>query len=360
MQDKDRQAPASPIPVTLVTGFLGSGKTTLLNSLVGHSAMGRALVLINEFGEVGLDHDLMMRSAEDVVVEMSSGCLCCTIRSDLVETLRDAPWRFARGGKPLFDRVVIETTGLADPAPILYTLLEDPVIARTYRLDGVITLVDAATGLETLDRQDEAVKQVVVADKLILTKLDLVQPADAAALEARLDALNPGVPMLRAAYGRIDPAIILNAGLYDPKSKSAEVETWLNAEAAAHSKPHDHSHHHHDVNRHGPDIKAVCLISDEPMTQAAFVRWYKFLTILKGPDLLRVKGLINIRGTDGPLVLHSVQHVLHPPVQLEHWPSDDKRTRIVLIGKDLDEADLTSMLENMTAPPPRHDQPAAL
>ena len=355
------------LPVSLLTGFLGSGKTTVLNHLVRHPALKRTLVIINEFGAIGLDHDLITHSEEDVVVEMSSGCLCCTIRGDLVRTLRDAISRFARADKPGFDRVVIETTGLADPAPVLHTLMTDPVIARQYRLDGVITTVDAATGMTTLDRQIESVKQAAVADRLLLTKTDLVEPDAVAALIRRLTALNPSAPIIHTINGAVDPEKLLNAGLYNPKTKSLDVRRWLNAEAfnnAEHDEAHDahdHAHdalhsaghhgHHHDVNRHDDHIRAVCLTLDDPIPGDAFDRWLEALLLLKGPDVLRVKGIVNIQRLKGPFVIHGVQHIFHPPVMLKKWPSKDKRTRIVFIARDLDEAALRDTLKMFTAEP---------
>ncbi len=362
------------LPVSVLTGFLGSGKTTVLNHLIQQPALSRTLVLINEFGEIGVDHDLVTRSEDDVVIEMSSGCLCCTIRGDLAKTLREAPARFARGGGAFvparfarddglwFDRVVIETTGLADPAPILHTLMTEPDVAQRYRLDGVITTVDAATGMTTLDRQIESVKQAAVADRLLLTKTDLVEPDAVATLIQRLNALNPGAPIIHTMNGAVDPAQLLDAGLYNPKTKSLDVRRWLNAEAfkeAEHHEAHDvhdhgpdapHSadHHHHDANRHDDHIRAVCLTLDDPIPGDAFDRWLEALLLLKGPDVLRVKGIVNIERLKGPFVIHGVQHIFHPPVMLKKWPGKDRRTRIVFITRDLDEAVLRDTLKMFT------------
>ncbi|MEO1192415.1 MAG: GTP-binding protein [Pseudomonadota bacterium] len=346
--------PDQSIPVSLLTGFLGSGKTTVLNHLVRDPALKRALVIINEFGEIGLDHDLITESEEEIVVEMSSGCLCCTIRGDLVATLRDAIWKFSRDGRPSFDRVVIETTGLADPAPVLHTLMTDPEIARYYRLDGVITTVDAATGMATLDRQEESVKQAAVADRLLLTKTDLVTPDAAAALVQRLKALNPSAPIIETLNGEVAPERLLDAGLYNPKSKSLDVRRWLNAEAFddAHHHHHDdvhhaghgHHDHQHDVNRHDAHIKALCLTLDDPIPGDVLDRWLEALLLLKGPDILRVKGMVNVKGLKGPFVIHGVQHIFHPPVMLKKWPRNERRTRIVFIARDLDEAVLHNLL----------------
>jgi G3E family GTPase len=361
------------IPVSLLTGFLGSGKTTVLNHLVRHPDLKQTLVIINEFGAIGLDHELIVHSQEDVVVEMSSGCLCCTVRGDLVRTLRDAVWRFSREGKPWFSRVIIETTGLADPAPVLHTLMTDAAIARQYRLDGVITTVDAATGRGTLARQPESRRQAAVADRLLLTKTDLASTAEVAALMERLRALNPAAPILQAAHGVVEPQRLLDAGLYDPRSKSLDVQRWLNAEAyrpdgGAHGTGHEHHHHDeggeghddgqgghdhrqgHDINRHDESIRASCLVLDRPIAGVEFDAWLQALLHLKGRDILRVKGIVNLRGVAGPVVIHGVQHIFHPPVVLKQWPSADRRSRIVFIARDLDEAALRETLEVFMEP----------
>ena len=343
----------SLIPISVLTGFLGSGKTTVLNRLVRDPAMNRALVVINEFGAVGLDHELVARSDDDLVVEMMGGCLCCTIRGDLLRTLRDAPFRFARDGKCWFDRVVIETTGLADPAPILHTLMTDDRLQTLYRLDGVIATVDAATGMATLDAQEESVKQAAVADRLLLTKTDIASGADIRALKARLRTLNPAAPIIKVTNGEVAAQGLFDAGIYNPATKSNDVQRWLNAEAYE-DDPNDHHHHHHehghhhDVNRHDDRIRAICLTFDTPLKDTAFDRWIGILTTFKGPDVLRIKGIVNIEGPDKPLVIHGVQHVLHTPVALDAWPSDDRRTRMVFIVRGMDEADLRGTLTLMT------------
>jgi G3E family GTPase len=368
MQESPAAAAGQRFPVSLITGFLGSGKTTVLNRLVNHPDMARTVVIINEFGEIGLDHELVENSAEDMIL-LQSGCLCCSIRGDLIDTLRSLFIRRVRGEVPEFDRVVIETTGLADPAPILHTLMTDPLISARFRLDGVVTTVDAATGSATLDRQIESVKQAAVADRLLLTKTDLVTAADALALEQRLGRLNPAAPIIRVSQGEVEPGRVFDAGLYDPKTKSLDVQRWLNAEAYTvteghghadshegddhhdhtdgdrHADPHRDGDHVHDVNRHDDHIKAVCLTLDEPVSGIGLDCWLRFLPMLKGPDLLRVKGIINVAGYSGPFVIHGVQHLFHPPVMLKTWPGKDRRTRIVFITRDIDEATLRDTLK---------------
>lgn len=344
------------MPVSLLTGFLGSGKTTVLNRLVRDPSMQRALVIINEFGSIGIDHDLVAASKEtEVVVEMSSGCLCCTIRGDLVRTLRDAPWRFARDGTCWFDRILIETTGLADPMPILHTIMTDPRLAQLYRLDSVVTTVDAATGMATLDAQEESVKQAAVADRLLLTKADLVDEAQAAAMTARLRAINPAAPIVPVLHGDVDPAPLFGAALFDPETKSDAVRDWLNAEAYAAAKHHghgDHGHHghdhHHDVNRHDDRIRSFCLTIDEPLDGDAFERWLDTLMTFAGMQILRIKGILHLAEFSRPAVIHGVQHIFHPPVMLADWPSDDRRSRIVFITRDLDEIAVRRTLALLT------------
>jgi G3E family GTPase len=335
------QRPEPLIPVTLLTGFLGSGKTTLLNGLVRSPLFARTLIIINEFGEIGLDHLLFTHTPEDIVVEMSSGCLCCTIRGDLRRTLKDLPWRFARDGVRMFDRVVIETTGLADPAPILHTLMADDAIASRYKLDGVVTTVDARNAAHTLSSQFEALKQVAVADRLVITKTDLIDSATLQNLQRRLRRISPGAMQLTALTGQTDPGLLLNLGLFNPDLKPPDVLRWLNAEAVAaepHSAQHpDHRHHahHHDVNRHDERIRAFCFRLASPVPEESFEAWWEIMHDLAGKDLLRLKGLLNLAGKDRPTAVHAVQHVLHPPVTLERWPSEDRSSLLVFIVRDL-------------------------
>ncbi len=330
---------ASRIPVTVLTGFLGSGKTTVLNHVLKQPGMAATAVIINEFGEIGLDHLLVERATEDVVL-LNSGCLCCTVRGDIADTLTNLFVGRAKGRVPDFRRVVIETTGLADPAPVLHALMSDPIVAERYMLDGVVTTVDAVNGAGTLDRHSEALKQAAIADRLLLTKTDLAEEGALAALTARLAALNPGAVPLPVTKGAVDPAVLFELGLFDPATKSLEVQRWLNDEAFAvedHDHAgHGHSHGGHDVNRHDDRIRAFCLVREKPMSWAALSAWFDALASMRGDDLLRVKAIVAIADRPGqPVVLHGVQHLFHPPVLLPEWPSEDHRTRIVFITRDL-------------------------
>ncbi|MBL4720497.1 MAG: GTP-binding protein [Alphaproteobacteria bacterium] len=344
---------ANRLPISVLTGFLGSGKTTLLSKLLRDPDMANTAVVINEFGDVGLDHMLVESSDEDTIL-MDSGCLCCTIRGDLVDTLRGLFRKRVMGDVPEFERLVIETTGLADPAPILHTLMNDPLICARYRLDGVLTTVDAVHGLGQLDTQFESVKQAAVADRILITKADMVEPDDIEALQTRLRGINPAAPMHIVSHGEIAAKHVLNVGLFDPTGKIPDVEKWLREESyespqegEGHNHDgHDHhgeGHHHNDANRHDDHIRTFCLTADEPFSWDAFANWMDALTSVHGESLLRVKGVLHVTDTDQPVVVHGVQHVFHPPAVLEAWPNEDRRSRIVMITRDLNKEPVEKM-----------------
>jgi G3E family GTPase len=322
-------------PVTVLTGFLGAGKTTLLNHLLRQPALAGTAVLVNEFGEIGLDH-LLVEKIDDSTVLLNAGCLCCSVRGDLVRVLREMLPRSRLG---TISRIVIETTGLADPAPVLATLLSDPVVASVYRLDGVVTVVDAINAMAQLDAQEEAVRQVAVADRIVIAKADLADPAP---VLARVRRLNPGAPVAEARMGVIDPAFVLHAGLFDPARKIPDVARWLAEEAfadAGHAHDHDHDHDHgppHVVNRHDARIRAFCITIDSPLRWQGVATWLDMLVATNGERLLRIKGILNIDGQDRPVAIHGVRHLMHPPTPLNAWPADDPRTsRLVFITRDL-------------------------
>ena len=293
--------PDDVVQASLLTGFLGSGKTTLINALLKHPEMSDTAVLVNEFGEIGLDHHLIERIDEDTVL-LNAGCLCCTVRDDLARALRELFIKRVKGDVPPFARVVIETTGLADPAPIIHTLMTDRVIANRYALDGVVTAVDGVNGDIQLGRHRESVKQAAVADRIVITKGDLAEDAELDGLEASLRALNPGASIVRAEFGAIHPDALFDTGLYDPATKSLDVQRWLRDEAY----DDDHHHHDHDVNRHDDSIRAYCLRYDEPLAWEPFVGWIRTLIATHGEKLLRIKGIVNVAGQDKPIAIHGV------------------------------------------------------
>jgi G3E family GTPase len=330
------------LPISVLTGFLGSGKTTVLSHLLRDPAMHDTAVVINEFGEVGLDHMLVESSNDDIVV-LNSGCLCCTIRGDLIDTLRNLFRRRVTGEVPEFARLVIETTGLADPAPILHTLMTDPLLSARYRLDGVIATVDGFHGLSQMDTQFEPVKQAAVADRILLTKRDLISDDAAKEITDRLRRINPAAPIYPVEHGVVSADVLFGAGLYDPETKSPDVARWLRDEAYADEQSHDGHHHHHDVNRHDDSIRSFCLTSETPMAWDAFADWMEALISVHGDALLRVKGILNVTDTDKPVAVHGVQHVFHPPATLDAWPDDDRRSRIVMITRDLNREPVEQM-----------------
>ena len=352
-----------PIPVTLLTGFLGAGKTTLLNRLLHDPAAGRVAVIVNEFGEAGLDHDLIEEAAEDVVL-MPAGCICCSIRGDLSKTLISLLARRARG-ELAFDRVVIETTGLADPGPIHHTLLVDPVLAPNYALDGIVTAVDAVLGAATLDRHAEAQAQVAMADRIVLTKTDLADAATMTALMARLDRLNPSVERIRADKGAVPSAALFGLGALRRAMAPDHALTWL---AQPVPDPLE-GLSGLSLSKKGPTVDLAALshhVADDRITTASitltkpipaqtFDFWLDTLIALRGPDILRMKGIVHIEDVPNPFVFHGVQHIFEPPVPLERWQDGDTTSRVVVIARDIPKADLDESLTMLRMRPQAED-----
>ncbi len=337
-----RDALAGLIPVSIITGFLGSGKTTLLNRLLKRPEMNRVAVVVNELGEIGVDNDLIEVSSEQMML-LNNGCLCCVLRGDLQETLRDLFIKRRNGEIIDFDRVVIETTGLADPAPVMQTLITDALLLEQYRLDCVVTLVDAVNAPGQLVQFTEPVKQVALADRLVVTKSDLVGEKQLAALTARLRELNPKAPLKVALNGEVELSFLVDVGLRRANARLEEVERWLGA---------DEEDEHGHVHRHDATVQNFVLRFDRPMPWEAFTQCLEVLTALRGPDLLRVKGLVNVAGKAGPMVVQGVQHLFHPPLELTAWPSADRTTRLVFITRGIPRetvADLFKAIGAVTA-----------
>ncbi|SFQ61107.1 GTPase, G3E family [Roseivivax halotolerans] len=347
------------VPVTLLTGFLGAGKTTLLNNLIRDPEAGRIAVIMNEFGDVGLDHDLIEEATEETVL-MQSGCICCSIRSDLANTMRSLMAKRKRGDLA-FDRVVIETTGIADPGPILHTLVVDDLTAPFYRMDGVVTLADAALGPRTLDTQFEAVHQVAMADLMVVTKTDLVTPREVAQFEARLEGINATARRIHSERGRIAPGALFGLSALRPSVTTDDISEWLGVEP---SKPDPLSglsgltptgakpaplplqqtggHAHHDHR-----IASASIEVEEPIPASIFDFWLDTLIALKGPDILRIKGILHVEGLDLPFVFHGVQHIFDAPVQVRSWSGTDTTSRVVVIARDTDAKGLKASLDTL-------------
>ena len=325
---------ASKIPVSLITGFLGSGKTTLISRLVRHPDMNRVAVVINEVGEIGIDHDLVSQSSENISL-LANGCICCSVRTDLQETLRDLFARRQVGEVFDFDRVIIETTGLADPAPVIQTLISDTLIGAQFRLDGLVALVDAVNGLATLDTMPEAVKQVAVADRLFISKTDLASADTLAALQQRLRELNPQALQGRVVHGDLAPSALIGLGLASARANELTLRfLGESIETGASATPGPGRYLGERPARHHPSIRTLSLRFPQPFAWSSFSSALDLLTQMRGPDLLRVKGIVNVDGK--PVVVQGVQHLFHPPIELDRWPSDDQDSRLVFITRHID------------------------
>ncbi|MBT3991999.1 MAG: GTP-binding protein [Rhodospirillaceae bacterium] len=345
--------------VTLITGFLGSGKTTLLNNLLEHPDMAQAAVIVNEFGEIGLDYDLVERSDENII-QLANGCLCCSVKGDLIDTFRDLYIQRNAGTIPHFDRVIIETTGIADPAPILQIILTNPMVFNHFALDGVVTTVDTVNGISSLDRFPECVKQAAIADRIIITKVDLVEnDSQIKELETRLRVLNPAASIIATTTEDADPSDLFGTGLFDPTTKNVDFESWLQSDAyenqastdqagsilaepdeaaLAYYKEHGHTPDE-ATHAHDPSIKSFVMVRENPIALNTLSMFLEGLTNEAGPDLLRVKGIVHVHERpDQPAVIQGAQQIFHSLDWLDSWPSDDKRTRIVFITRNIDQA----------------------
>ncbi len=328
----------APLPVTLLTGFLGSGKTTLLNQVVRR--LPRTAILMNEFGAVALDHQLLQKMDGPMAL-LSGGCVCCTISGSLSPTLKNLWMARKKGDIPAFERVIIETTGIADPAPVLANLLHDAWVRARFRLDGVVTLVDALFGTAQLDEHFEAVKQVAVADRLFLTKTDLAPENAVAALRARLAQLNPGADIVPVTHGDIDPAAIRNLGLWNADMHKLEAVRWLKPQRyhPASASPLGGKPAAHDTR-----IRAFSVVLDEALDRFGLAAALDMLLSFRAENLLRFKAIVHVRDEVLPVVLHGVQHVLYPETRLDAWPDDERRSRFVFIVRDLDPAFVEKLL----------------
>jgi G3E family GTPase len=327
------------IPINVITGFLGSGKTTVLAQLLRAPDLSDTAVLINEFGEVGLDHQLI-EHAEESTLLLENGCLCCAIRGDLKDALRTLFSRCARGEIPQFKRVVIETSGLADPVPIAYTIMAEPVLQYHFRLGNIVTVVDAVTGADALARYPESEKQAAIADRIVLSKTDLCEPGDEATLRAKLAEINSAAPIIDAVRDGLDADALLTHDIYTPEGKRAAIDAWLGEQDGGHEDAHA---------AHTADVSSFCLWFDEALDWTAFGIWMTMLLNRHGDRVLRIKGMLNVEGVADPVLINGVQHVVHPPTHLAGWPDTDRRSRIVFITRGLSRARIEASLAAFNA-----------
>jgi G3E family GTPase len=330
-----------PIPVTVLTGFLGSGKTTLLNALLRSPAMEPTAVIVNEYNEVGID-DVLLRDSASNAVLLGNGCICCSLQEALpvtLETLRAD----ANGGRiPPFRRVVVETTGLANPAPVMQTVMRDPGLTDHFRLGGLIATVDAVNGCRTFDVHAESIHQAAIADRIVITKTDIAPRDRVEALTQRLGSVNPGAKRLTVVDGHVDPAELLDVHLFKAGG-GIDLDNWLPVDAPA-TQAHDHATHNHD-------IATFSVVRDRPIAWEAFAQWLEAVMLRRGPDLLRVKGIVAIaEQPEEPVVIHGVQDVFHPPVSLPRWPTADRRTRLVFITRNIKRAAIEATLRHFEGP----------
>lgn len=342
------------IPVTLLTGFLGAGKTTLLNHLINDPQAGRIAVIMNEFGAAGLDHDLIEASTEETIL-MQSGCLCCTFRGDIAKTLGKLMAR-KQSGELSFDRIVIETTGIAEPAPIVHTLVVDQLMPHYYRMDGIVTVADAATGASTLKTQAEAVNQVALADLIVVTKTDLVSKDELASYEARLSTINNTAPRIYADQGKVPTGALFGLSALREDVASEDIVAWLGKveepQTHHHHDHHDSDHHHgHNHHHHDNQIRSASIELSDPIPASVFDFWLDMLIAIKGPDLLRIKGIIHVEGMDWPFVFHGVQHIFDAPVPLKSWSGQDATSRVVVIARNMSQDDLDASLNMLRMKP---------
>ncbi len=352
------------LPVTLLTGFLGAGKSTLLNKILSDGASGRIAVVVNEFGEVGLDHDLIEATGEEVVL-LSSGCICCSIRGDLAETLLDLIQR-RDAGELDFERIVIETTGLADPVPIQQTMLVDRTLSSVAYLDGIVTLVDAINGQKTLDAQFEAVSQVATADLVLLTKTDLANPEDIRGLRKRLEALNTTARMVDVGAAVEDPSMLWALSGMRRDATTQNALTWMSrepepapaADPFANLSGFNVQPKTQSISAHDARIATASITLDDPLDDTVFDKWLDTLVALKGRNLLRVKGIVFLKDMEHPFVFHGVQHIFDLPVPLKNWPKGNTTSRVVVIARDMTDEQLERSLDMLRATKADKDQPA--